>query len=47
MFSLIGNVIVLNTYGRDLTIENDMPKWVKYLLILYFINFYNNNNYYY
>ena len=28
MFSLIGNVIVLNTYGRDLTIESDMPKWV-------------------
>ena len=28
MFSLIGNVIVLNTFGRDLKIESDMPKWV-------------------
>ncbi len=43
MFSLIGNVIVLNTYGRNPTIQSDIPKWVKYLLILS-TNFYNNNN---
>ena len=30
MFSLIGNVIVLNTFGRDLKIETDMPKWVNF-----------------
>ena len=34
MFSLIGNVIVLNTFGRDLKIEFDMPKWVIFFLKL-------------
>jgi hypothetical protein len=34
MFSLIGNVIVLNTFGRDLKIESDMPKWVIFFLKL-------------
>ena len=29
MLSLIGNVIVLNLYGRDVRIETDMPIWVK------------------
>jgi hypothetical protein len=33
MFSLIGNVIVLNTFERNLKIESDMPKWVKILLV--------------
>ena len=28
MFSLIGNVIVLNLHHIDLRIEKDMPKWV-------------------
>ena len=27
MFSLIGNVIVLNLHNRDIRIANDMPKW--------------------
>jgi len=28
MFSLIGNVIVLNLFGTDVRIEKDMPEWV-------------------
>ena len=28
MFSLIGNVFVLNLHHRDLRIESEMPKWV-------------------
>ncbi len=31
MFSVIGNVIVLNTYFNDIRIEQDMPKWVDLL----------------
>jgi hypothetical protein len=33
MLSLIGNVIVLNTHGRDVRIESDMPKWVLKLFL--------------
>ncbi len=39
MFSLIGNVIVLNTFERNLKIETDMPKWVNFFryFFVYFI----------
>jgi hypothetical protein len=41
MFSLIGNVIVLNIFGRDLKIESDMPKWVNFFAFFFclFFNF--------
>jgi hypothetical protein len=35
MFSLILNVIVLNTHGADIRIESEMPKWVNKKLIIY------------
>ncbi len=33
MLSVIGNVIVLNIYSKDIRIENEMPKWV----LIYYI----------
>jgi hypothetical protein len=38
MLSLIGNVIVLNTHGRDIRIEKDMPIWVSNIIILSSLN---------
>ena len=35
MFSLIGNVIVLDIHGRDIRIEKDMPKWFEKLVCVY------------
>ena len=29
-FSVMGNVIVLNIYSKDIRIEKDMPKWVNF-----------------
>ena len=41
MFSVIGNVIVLNIYSKDIRIENDMPKWV-YIFKQFHYNFIYN-----
>ena len=51
MFSVITNVIVLNLYGKDLRLENDMPKWFENLICIHLarilrmkkINFYYNH----
>ena len=36
MFSVILNVIVLNTHGADIRIESEMPKWVRNILFYFF-----------
>jgi len=36
-FSLIGNTLVLNLYGKDVELQKDMPKWVylaKYISLI-------------
>ena len=39
MFSLLGNVFVLNLDGRDLNTEKEMPKWVIRIHQTYFESF--------